>query len=314
MTPEKMNELFNIVLSGWPTQRQKLSPTDIRHMTELYAAGLIDLDFAVAHAGVIRLVHTAKFLPTVAEIREAAGVVLYGHEMTGLTAWGEVQRAIKNKGSHRRPGTKAEVEQGVADFVIENPISLRVIRTMGWQDLCAGDHDTMVSNRARFADEYDVIAGQERTNTQASWGMQKQTTALPSSGSRPRELEWKVPANLPSGEERSKILHDVLDSARHNAPAMFGELVGAVLRDTKVEKSLETLKTQPFRCMMGSCGWAGHPAGSDKCPTCNTPFNRFWCLECNCLVTVDDDGCCKSCGVDAQVVAAPLNEIRKAPH
>lgn len=314
MTPEKMNELFNIVLAGWPTQRQKLSPTDVRYMAELYAAGLMDLDFAAAHAGVIRLVHTAKFLPTVAEIREAAGVVIYGHEVTGLTAWGEVQRAIKNKGSHRRPGTKAEVEQGLADFVIENPIALRVIRTMGWQDLCAGDHDTMVSNRARFSDEYDVIAGQERTNTQASFGMQKQATALPPSASRPRELEWKAPADLPSGEERSKILHDVLDAARHNAPTKFGELADAVLKDKRpgpvTADDLERAKRAPFRCMATLCGWEGHPAGSDTCPKCGLAFNRFFCIDCNHLVTVDDDGCCKSCGIDAQVVAIPPNQLR----
>lgn len=264
MTKDEFKDLFRMVLAGWPAQRTKLSEVDVDQMSKLYAAGLGDLEFNVAYSALVRLVHTAKFLPTVAEIREAAGVVMYGHQITGITAWGEVTNAIKSKGSYRRPGTKAEVEQGAADFVIENPITLRIIRTLSWQDLCAGDHDTMVSNRARFADEYDKIAGQERENMQASYGFKEQPTLR--AGAAPvtprAEVEWKKPLKLPSGEERSKMLHDILDSARHNAPAMFGELASSVLKDKLV--------TEPAANVEPACSCTQYH-GIDE-------FGR--CLEC----------------------------------
>jgi hypothetical protein len=232
VTSKEMESLFNLVLAGWASQRQRLSDNDLREMAKLYAAGLMDLEFETTKAAVIRIVHTSKFLPTVAEIREAAGVVLYGDQITGLTAWGEVIRAIGRHGAYKRPGTTAELEQGDADFVIENPITLRVIRTLSWSALCSGTIQTQMADRARFADEYDTIAGQERKNAQASPGFKSPALQIVGSEqARPREVEWKAPLGLPSGEERSKMLHDILDSARHNAPQMFSEIANAVLKD-----------------------------------------------------------------------------------
>jgi hypothetical protein len=291
MTSQQMESLFNIVLAGWASQRQRLSDGDLREMAKLYAAGLMDLEFEATKDAVIRIVHTAKFLPTVAEIREAVGVVMYGDQITGITAWGEVQKAIKRWGSYRRPGTKAELEQGEADFVIENPITLRVIRTLSWQDLCAGDIHTNMANRARFADEYDTIAGQERKNAQASPGFKNSNLRAVEGGETPRsprEVEWKKPLGLPSGEERSKILHDVLDAARHNSPAKFSEIANAVLKDKMVTEPKEYCTcTQPHGVgPYGACLECRREVDTRPQCKCNEIFEpRSW------------DGLCPNCGL-----------------
>lgn len=237
MNKHEMHEIFKLVIAGWPSQRQRIDDDDMAAMTSLYAAGLMDLDAGVVRKAIERVVRTAKFMPTVAEIREAAGVVVSGDQITGLTAWGEVVRAIGKHGAYKRPGSALDVEQGRADFAIENPLTLRVIRSLSWQALCSGTISTQTSDRARFADEYDTIASQERKNQQASSGFKDRHGMHAIDGDAPtphRELVPNEPLALPSGEERSQMLHELMADARQNAPAMFADLANAVLKDRVV--------------------------------------------------------------------------------
>jgi hypothetical protein len=159
MTREEVREVFQLVLAGWPTQRQRLLDADLRAMTAMYTLGLIDLEYKLVQQALGRLVRTSEWMPTVAAIRDAVGVVAHGRKPTGAEAWGEVVAAMKRYGSHRTPGN---------EFTFNDPIVARVVRMFGWRDLCASDNAH--ADRARFIDAYDRISMQERVEAQASPG------------------------------------------------------------------------------------------------------------------------------------------------
>lgn len=160
MNADQLRELTTLVLAAYPTQRQKMSEPDVMGMLAAYAAGLIDLDYEPTKAAINRILRTSRFLPSIAEIREAADVVVRGDMKTGLEAWGSVLRAMGEKGAYRTPGE---------DFYFIDPITARVVASMNWADLCTSGNT--VADRARFVDAYDRIALQERMNTRAATGM-----------------------------------------------------------------------------------------------------------------------------------------------
>ncbi len=206
MTSDQMQGLFRIILAGWASQRQRLTGDDVAEMTKLYAAGLMDLDFDVAHAAVIRIVHTSKFLPTVAEIREAAGVIKHGNRRAGAEAWGEVIAKIRRFGSYRTPGI---------EFYFEDPITARVVKALNWAELCSGEGSQIMADRARFIDAYDQISDAARADAAATPSMESDMLTM-QKAPPPRALP--SPRPVLSSAERIRVLQEVLDEVRANNP------------------------------------------------------------------------------------------------
>lgn len=161
MKTSEIEKVLTLILASWSTQRQRMNDDDIRAFTASYAAGLADLDHDLVKGAVGRLVRTSKFLPTVAEIREAAGVLAHGTRTTGAQAWGAVVRALKSCGSHRTPGV---------DFHFQDPITRELVSSFGWSELCASGTIGHAADRARFIEAYDQIAKSDRVEAQASDG------------------------------------------------------------------------------------------------------------------------------------------------
>jgi len=150
-----------------------MSEKDVRAMVAFYSAGLQDLDKEVVEAAIIRLAATAKFIPTIAEIREAVGVVHHGEVSPAAMAWGEIHGFIRNKGSWKRPGV---------DFVISDPISREIVKAMGWEDICASTNPDALSSR--FMHAYTEMSKAARKEAALSPGGKNH--ALPASKSRAR--------------------------------------------------------------------------------------------------------------------------------
>lgn len=159
MTPQESRQVFRLIMAAWTTQRQKLSSEDIETMAAIYTAGLADIDVSLVKAAVQRLVRTSQWLPTIAEIRDACGVVVHGMQKTGGEAWGSVVRAMSEQGGHRTPGQ---------DFVFTDQLTARVVKALGWGELCRSDNRT--ADRARFIETYEQIAKNERTEAKAQDG------------------------------------------------------------------------------------------------------------------------------------------------
>ena len=243
MTNEQMQGLFRIILAGWASQRQRLTSDDVGEMAKIYAAGLMDLDFDVAKAAVIRIVHTSKFLPTVAEIREAVGIHAYGPRRSGGEAWGSVLKAIREEGQQKIPGV---------DFVFNDPITARVVRSFGWLDLCASDN--AIADRARFIEAYETIAKTERIEAQAAPG--GHNPQLEHGATPAREIPAAPTRPVLSADERIRVLQEVLDEARANSPDVARALP---------PPTLVSVPRPPCECVeeYEPITWDG------RCPNCN---------------------------------------------
>jgi len=112
---------------------------------------LADLDYPAANAAVERLLASAKWMPSVAEIRETTLALAVGEQKPGGEAWGAVVKAIAREGYMRTPGK---------DFVFPDPTTMRCVEIMGWSKLCNSENE--VADRARFTELYDRLAVQQR--------------------------------------------------------------------------------------------------------------------------------------------------------
>lgn len=120
MNTTESQKVVGMLLAAFPAAR--ITEPTVR----LYERMLGDLDFELATNAVTRLVCTSKFMPTIAEIREAAADLSVGPARSGLEAWGDVMLAIRRVGHY-----------GVPKF--EDPLVAECVRIMGWRYLCIGD-------------------------------------------------------------------------------------------------------------------------------------------------------------------------------
>lgn len=181
MTPAEASRVVLVLQAAYPGARM----TDLT--AELYENLLGDLEAEIAHRAVARLVCTSKFLPTIAEIRDAAADVSVGAARSGLEAWGDVVMAIRREGSY-----------GVPTF--EDPHVAECVRILGWRTLCLGDSPEAV-DRARFAELYSDLQRRERQRIVSEPG---------------RLLPSREPAQLPPNvrELTSRIAQPSVGKAR----------------------------------------------------------------------------------------------------
>lgn len=175
MTDTEVARIVAVLLAAFP--QSKATPTT----SSAYERMLADLDYVVANAAVERLLATAKFLPTIAEIREACLTLSNGEKRPGGDAWGEVLSAIRKYGYVRVPGQ---------DFEFSDPVVAKCIRALGWTELCSSEN--VHADRARFIELYDAEASQSRTRQLAD--------GLPAL----KRLQAQRP-ELPAGRERGAV-------------------------------------------------------------------------------------------------------------
>jgi len=195
MTVTQACEIANMILASYPQQRQKMTDVDIRAMYKVYAATLEDMDADAVQLGVLRLVKTEKWMPTVSEVRRAAMLVSNGRKREGGEAWKDVLKAIGRYGCTRTPGV---------DFAFEDPVVARAVDALGWRELCMSEDQ--IPDRARFIDLYANLA--EHNMADLVSGITPRNS-LPS-GTRP--LDRKDPA-LPVGELIKGYLSAASDEA-----------------------------------------------------------------------------------------------------
>lgn len=187
MTELEVRDVLKLLAAAYPTQRQRMSNDDVRGMAAIYTAGLLDLDAARVRAAVDRLVKSSRFIPTIAELREAAVDVAHGARAPGGEAWGRCLGLIRRYGSHRWPGI---------DFEVADPALLATIRALGWAELCGSDN--AAADRARFIELYDQLAKSERKEAAIAPGATSR--ALPQRTTEPRAIGVLLPGLLPEGD------------------------------------------------------------------------------------------------------------------
>ncbi len=168
MTEDETVDAVRFLFANYTSQRMKMTALDVRAAYAAYAAGFADLELDAVKAAITRVALTEVYLPGVATIRAAIGTIAHGAKRTGMEAWGEVHKAMRELGQTRGPG------------VLEDPITRLVVKSFGWFDMCSSTKPDHI--RARFIDAYNEIATQERTEAQALPGAVN--PRLPSAGAR----------------------------------------------------------------------------------------------------------------------------------
>ncbi len=167
MTPLEAAELFRDIVAAYPNANVS------ERASEVYETMLADVDARAARAAAARLLATSRFMPTIAEIREAAAELTLGPRRLGGEAWGDVGMAVRRYGRNRTP-----------EFA--DPLVAEAVRQLGWLSICDSTND--VADRARFIELYDGLAQRERRDTVAGPAL-----ALPAPKSGQRQLK-PVPA------------------------------------------------------------------------------------------------------------------------
>ena len=103
----------------------RLDDESAQRTLKIYAEYLQDLDFGEAEAAVSGLLATARFFPTIAEIRGAVAEAALDAP-SAEEAWAIVQREIRRVGSWGKP------EFG-------DPRIAATVAGLGWRALCASD-------------------------------------------------------------------------------------------------------------------------------------------------------------------------------
>jgi hypothetical protein len=155
MTRAESARLFAVISGAFP----HVHVTD--DTRDIYVAMLGDLDVKVANEAVRKLLATAKFMPTIAEIRAKAAELVHGPRLNGGEAWGAIVEAIQRVGSYR-PAPR-----------FTDPLVGECVKLMGWKNLCLGENDA--ADRARFIQLYDQLSQQQRTETVSSPGLAQVT-------------------------------------------------------------------------------------------------------------------------------------------
>ena len=112
----------------------------------MYDKLLGDIPPADLQVIVDQAVSTAKFLPTIGELREMHHALRHSGRLTWADAWGKVESEIRRVGSYGAPQ-------------FDDELTARVVRMMGWRTLCASEQPSI--DRAQFRDMYTALAARE---------------------------------------------------------------------------------------------------------------------------------------------------------
>jgi len=125
---------------------------------ELYVEMLSDINASLLSNVVLKLLMTARKLPTIAEIREKAEQameLINGSEKLGADeAWGVVQKKIMSVGQYSKP----HFDDAVLSETVDN---------LGWIEICQTPIEQSATLRAQFRKAYEQCL--ERSKTRKQW-------------------------------------------------------------------------------------------------------------------------------------------------
>lgn len=150
MTPKEAMTLVGIAAANFPALQDKdLGPT-----AELWYRMLADVPYELAERALLKVLATVKYFPTIAEVREAVAELLEPDQLSPIEAWGLVLQAVRKYGWNRQEEALKSLPEPVA----------RVVRMLGWQDICGSTEIDVV--RAHFLKAYEAQMRREKERLQ----------------------------------------------------------------------------------------------------------------------------------------------------
>ena len=147
MNNKEIVALLAMATANFPSYQER----DMGATLSLWKDLLSDIPFNVAKAALIKVLATAKFWPTVAEIREAALFVTNQQGLSPAQAWGLFEQADEKYGYYR-----------AVEAMESLPVTVQqTIKAMGgFRSLSASESPSVT--RGQFLKMYEQIASREK--------------------------------------------------------------------------------------------------------------------------------------------------------
>lgn len=152
MDKQEIKKLIGYATANFPNMQEK----DMRPTAVLWEKMLSDIPYPLAEKALQKVLSTAKFFPTIADIREAAVAISQPLPMTAAEAWGQVMDAINKFGSYRAREAMEWLSPEVSAMV----------KRFGFVDICRSE-------------QIDVIRGQFIKLWESQSKREKEMSALP---------------------------------------------------------------------------------------------------------------------------------------
>jgi CDP-glycerol glycerophosphotransferase (TagB/SpsB family) len=196
-------QVWNLLAIAYPNYCREQSAETLAQTLKLYWQLLADLPIEQLKSAALRHVATSKFFPSVAELRDAAATLALTPAQTAVEAWGEVLAAM------------GDVRYYIYDDHYEtpqfaNPITNRLVRSMGWRDLCRSEN--AVADRARFTQAYEQLAARQRSEAALPETLQAGAHAPALSG--PAAPTPQLPAEQPASHRITTLTSAIAASRR----------------------------------------------------------------------------------------------------
>ena len=94
MTREETKSILSVLRAGYPNFYKDLNKADADQIIDLWATMFVDEPVKVVIEAVKTLMVTAKFPPTIADVKEKIYLVTHPQAMTEAEAWNIVKKAI----------------------------------------------------------------------------------------------------------------------------------------------------------------------------------------------------------------------------
>jgi len=151
--PDGFLKMWSVLGLAYPSFAKENNAEAIGQTLRLYWRLLKDVPVESLQQAALRHIASSKWFPQIAELRAAAFVLDAPEQQTAIEAWGEVTAAMSNTDYYcyidhcRVP-------------VFGNPITNRLVDSMGWRNLCHSEDGT--ADRARFVQAYDQLEARQR--------------------------------------------------------------------------------------------------------------------------------------------------------
>jgi len=186
MDKKEITNLLGLAAANFPNIQGK----DLRPTAVLWEKMLSDMPYDVAENALIRVLATAKFFPTVAEIREAAVINTQPQILTAGEAYEKVLKAIRNFGSYKEAEALASLD----------PLTCKATQAIGWRSLCLSEEPDII--RAQWRKAYEALAQREQTEAKVPEALKQLTGGLTGKLSIPEFKSNARPRMTPEEEQK----------------------------------------------------------------------------------------------------------------
>ena len=166
MTHKETAVFMGILKEAYPRFYADKNESELRMSIKFWEEFLSDVTLDVAIPALKRYIATNKWVPTVADIREAIAEISYPPLPDASEAWFEVTQAIGRYGYNNHEEAYKSMSE----------LTLIAVKRMGWRKLCMSEND--IADRSNFNKIYESLTKRIETERLIPASIQQSVLAI----------------------------------------------------------------------------------------------------------------------------------------